>query len=127
MNDPSGGQTAAPPGVSQTGWDRYNKINDRDNPNYFDDWSETFKTPGMSMRDDAEAVRNGTMSLEAYAAKYGTSISPANIANYIYPDAELLQQEGQPDFGYNVILNVLGDITHVSQFQWSQKEWNGVK
>jgi RHS repeat-associated protein len=41
MNDPSGGQSQAPPGVSQMGWERYGKINSMDDPNYISMWSES--------------------------------------------------------------------------------------
>jgi RHS repeat-associated protein len=41
INDPNGGQAQAPPGVSQMGWERYQKINSMNDPNYLYMWSES--------------------------------------------------------------------------------------
>jgi RHS repeat-associated protein len=71
MNDPNGGQVKAPPGVSQMGWDRYQKLHERDNPTFLSDWDETFMTGGMVRWADQNAVQKGEMTTSQYLAKHG--------------------------------------------------------
>jgi RHS repeat-associated protein len=71
INDPDGGQVKAPPGVSQMGWDRYQKLHERDNPTFLSDWDETFMTGGMIRWADQNAVQKGEMTTSQYLAKHG--------------------------------------------------------
>ena len=72
FNDPYGAVTQAPPGVSQMGWDRLHKINDRNNPNYFSDWASSFRDEGTILISEEYNTRGAFVG-------YSIKINQPNI------------------------------------------------
>ena len=63
INDPSGGQAAAPPGVSETGWRRQQKISEMsESGNYYANWDENFSA--------IEGEGSGSWMLAKYYSVY---------------------------------------------------------